>query len=237
VPALSTADVLDAWERGLAGSRPERAALLAGLAGDGTDDGLTVGARDARLLDLRERLFGSRVAGEASCPACGERLELAFDVADVRVAPPPSPGPVVVAEGGWEVRARPVTVADVDAAAAADDPRAALLARCVEDVRGAHGTGTLGDLPEPITALVVARLAEADPQADVSLALACESCRQAWDLPFDPAAFLWDELTQWAVRTLDEVAQLAAAYGWSEADILGLSPWRRQRYLAGVTGS
>ena len=34
-----------------------------------------------------------------------------------------------------------------------------------------------------------------------------------------------------ALRTLREIDVLATAYGWTETEILRLSPWRRQAYL------
>src|SRR6266516_6885637 len=48
---------------------------------------LSVGQRDAHLLVVRERTFGSQLAGFAECPVCQERLEFVFDVADIRVVP------------------------------------------------------------------------------------------------------------------------------------------------------
>jgi hypothetical protein len=52
----------------------------------------------------------------------------------------------------------------------------------------------------------------------------------------DTAALLWDEITARAGALLHEVHRLASAYGWSEAQILALSPARRARYLALVEG-
>ena len=50
-------------------------------------------------------------------------------------------------------------------------------------------------------------------------------------MPLDVAAFFWTELNAWAVRLLREIHALASAYGWREADILALSPKRRDLYL------
>jgi hypothetical protein len=47
----------------------------------------------------------------------------------------------------------------------------------------------------------------------------------------DIASYLWSEIHAWAGRMLRDVHALAAAYGWREADILAMSPWRRQAYL------
>ena len=49
--------------------------------------------------------------------------------------------------------------------------------------------------------------------------------------PPDIASFFWSEIHSWAQRALREVATLARAYGWREADILSMSARRRQAYL------
>ena len=71
----------------------------------------------------------------------------------------------------------------------------------------------------------------ADPQASVRLALTCPACAHGSERPFDVVAYLWIEVDAWARRTLAEVHALAAAYGWSEREILALSARRRQLYL------
>jgi hypothetical protein len=65
----------------------------------------------------------------------------------------------------------------------------------------------------------------------VQLSLTCPDCDARWDAPLDIASFLWSEVQAWALRTLADVHTLARAYGWAEADILALSPPRRQAYL------
>ena len=72
---------------------------------------------------------------------------------------------------------------------------------------------------------------ELDPQGDVQLALTCPQCSHHWDAPLDIVSFVWSEIHAWAVRLLRDVHVLASSYGWREADILALSPWRRQAYL------
>jgi hypothetical protein len=42
--------------------------------------------------------------------------------------------------------------------------------------------------------------------------------------------FLWNELDDWAARILSQVHILASNYGWSESEIVALSPQRRQYY-------
>jgi hypothetical protein len=79
-------------------------------------------------------------------------------------------------------------------------------------------------------------LAEADPQADIELALACPACGQVSRHEFDVLAFFWSELQAWARNLLLEVHALAQAYGWTEPQVLALSPRRRRLYLEILRG-
>ena len=78
---------------------------------------------------------------------------------------------------------------------------------------------------------MIARIAEADPQADVEVALNCPCCQHTWQTDFDIVSYLWAELHAWATRLFREVHLLASAYGWSESDILNMSARRRRHYL------
>ena len=112
------------------------------------------------------------------------------------------------------------------------DPRAFLLGRCVIDVRGAGGEAVdVALLPDAVQRAVAETMAAADPQADVQLACTCPTCGWTWAAAFDIASVLWAEIHAWARRTLRDVHALALAYGWREADVLSLSPTRRELYL------
>ncbi|HEX5725731.1 MAG TPA: hypothetical protein VFX98_09725 [Longimicrobiaceae bacterium] len=223
------------WE----GAHPaQRALALVGAAWDGVPDdepaAWPAGRRDAELLGLRERLFGPRVVSTADCPACGERVELDFAVAAVRVEGEPPPEPLALEAEGWALVARLPTAGDLAAAATAsgvEEARQVLLERCVVEAHE-HGEPRGADeLPEEVVRALGAGLAAADPQAEVRLALVCPACGHGWEALFDIASFLWSEVEAWSERTLREVHVLALAYGWREADVLALSPWRRRRYL------
>ena len=86
--ALSAAELLDVWERGLAHSPAQRALILLALACDETPveelAQFSIGRRDAQLLALREQTFGPQLASTTICPACAEQLEFNVDIADVR---------------------------------------------------------------------------------------------------------------------------------------------------------
>jgi hypothetical protein len=65
--------------------------------------------------------------------------------------------------------------------------------------------------------------------------LCCPECGRRWEVVFDIGGFLWAEINDWAEHTLRTVHSLAEAYGWSEREILNLSPLRRQLYLGMVS--
>jgi hypothetical protein len=236
--ALSASELLDAWEQGLAQPPARRAlTLLAAACPDTPADTLTelsVGQRDACLLTLREWTFGPQLAGLATCPGCGERLELSFGVADVRVNSETAAETLSLAVDGYQVRFRLPNSLDLATVAGHEDitaARQALLTQCVLAVHEEDEERPADQLPANVVEAVVDRMAQADPQANVQLDLSCPSCDQRWQAAFDIARFFWNEVDAWAQRVLREVHVLASTYGWREADILALSPWRRQFYL------
>ncbi len=88
-----------------------------------------------------------------------------------------------------------------------------------------------GELDPALEDAVAARLAEADPGARIDLAVDCPGCGAAWSAPFDIVSFLWAEVDACARRLVGDVHALASAYGWTEDDVLALSPARREAYL------
>jgi hypothetical protein len=134
----------------------------------------------------------------------------------------------------YEVRFRLPNSLDLLAVARYQDPDAArqlLLERCLLRVRQNGDDADLAQLPEEVAAATIERMAQADPQADVLLDLSCPACDHRWQAAFDIVSYFWNEIDTWAQRTLRQVHLLASTYGWHEADILAMSPWRRQLYL------
>jgi hypothetical protein len=80
-------------------------------------------------------------------------------------------------------------------------------------------------------AALATRIAELDPQADLHLALACGACEHRWTAPLDVADLVWRRVDARARSLVADVAALAAAFGWTEGEILGLSAERRRVYL------
>ena len=241
---LNASVLLEAWEHGLTQPPIQRAlTLLAATSPESPLNELaqlSIGQRDARLLALRESVFGSHLTALATCPKCSERLELNFSVADLRAAPAEEGDQALSLEAaGYETEFRLPNSFDLAAVADSQDiagSRRVLLERCLLSARQDSEERTLKELPAEVLDAIAEQMARADPQADVRLNLSCPQCDHQWEMVFDIASFLWSELNAWAYRVLREVHALASAYGWREQDILAMSPWRRQLYLEVIGG-
>ncbi len=235
--------LLQVWETRAAAHPIERALALLAAAWPERDEQswaqTSIGERDACLLTLRETLFGATLETTTRCPACGEQLESSFATTDIRVLPAPAATALHFAAQGYDIRVRLPTSADVLAVSGAptDVAALALLQRCTLAMRRFGTAIDAAQLPPDIAAELGARMAAADPGADIRIALNCPACAHAWSLAFDIVSYLWGELDDWAQALLVDVHLLASAYGWREADILALSPVRRQFYLDLVQGS
>ncbi|MGW2650131.1 T4 family baseplate hub assembly chaperone [Streptomyces sp. NPDC001393] len=237
--SVGAAALLAVWEAGLAAGYARRALLLHSAARPAADSeellSVPVGRRDADLFALRRELFGERLEVRATCRGCGEEMEFALGVQDVIGAGTAevADGPLTVETDGWTVRFRLPTAGDlaVVEASPSADAGAELVARCVLHAERS-GTEVAADtLPEHVRQRVAQAAAEADPGADVRLNLACPVCGHAATAELDIASYLWAELDAWARGTLQDVHLLAGHYGWSESEILALSPLRRRYYL------
>jgi hypothetical protein len=240
---LTTRELLDAWEAGAPQAASQRALTLLAAACPETpvDElaGLPVGRRDGLLLSLRERTFGSTLRCLFTCSECGERVEIAFDVADLRVEPAPAPSGVLSVEArGYSIEFRLPTARDlIDLpVAGVEAARRALLERCLLKALRNGVPGSVLDVPDEVIGEVSAEMERVDGQACVELGTTCPACGRARTCILDMGAFLWTEVAAWAQRTLRDVHALASAYHWSEADILAMSPWKRRAYLDLVTG-
>lgn len=231
------AALLATWEAGLAAGRTGRALLLHTVArpGAGTAELLSVpvGERDAELFGLRAELFGEQLDVRVGCPDCAEEMEFAFAARELIGTARPEPGPLRVELDGWRVGFRLPTPGDLAAAeqAPAGLARDVLLERCVLTAEHDGEPVAAQRLPEPVQRRMAEAAAAADPCADVRLNLSCPECGRAAHAELDIASYLWEELDDWARATLLDVHLLATAYGWSETEILALSPLRRRYYL------
>ena len=238
--APSNAEILALWERARAQGLAARAVTLLGALSPHETleqrSAVSLGERDSRLLRLREQLFGAEMPSVATCPQCRTRLE--FTLNSRLLTQENAPATVQhIKVGETELTLRPVNAGDLVAASACLTPgeaRRVLCERCVLDARRGDAAVAFAALDQQIIENVSAALAAADPGAELVIDAGCASCAHRWQLILDVVAFLWTEIDALAHRLLSEVHALAWAYGWREADILGLSEARRRFYLERV---
>lgn len=237
---LTSAELIQLWERGCEMPPAQRAVALAEAAsadqaGPPAAD-LPLGDRDHRLMLLRCQLLGRQVRGVDSCGECGSVLDVNFDLGSLAAGHTAAAEPVTVRFEDTVLHCRVPTTADLIAVAEGADLRGGLLARCVTRTGEDGPERPAVGLPAPVIAEVMSALSAADPLADVRLAVTCGECGYQWDTAFDIASFLWTEICAAVERVLGDVHVLASAYGWSEAEVLAVGPRRRQYYLEAVGG-
>jgi len=237
--ALSASQLLDVWERGFGQASAEQAlTLLSAACPEMSPEALSqlsIGRRNARLLTLREWTFGLGLEALVTCQGCAERLELDLRTTDLLVDAPEDEEtePLSLEADGYTIRFRLPDSTDLVGASGTETAtlRRRIFERCLLSVRHGGEEVSFSELPDGVIGLVAERMAQADPQADVTFSVACPACGHTWQATFDIVTFFWREITGWSHRILQEVHLLASAYGWTEADILAMSPWRRQCYV------
>jgi len=171
---------------------------------------LEVGARLGALVEVC-RLSGRRsLSWAVACPAagCDEELEVELPLAALADAQAAAPAPAGVRRPTGEDLARWRERAPTDA----------------EIVAALGG-------PADALAEIEAALDAADPLVDIVVRTACPGCGRAVELPVDLEGELLALARRDQDRMLEDVAALAGAFHWSEAEILALPRARRARYL------
>lgn len=189
---------------------------------------------DAAALVIRQAWIGDTIRTDIACPApgCGERIDVAFGIADyLRHHRPRRPRGVTETPGAWftldraQVRFRIPTVADLLAASAATRPVQELTGRCVE----------APEMPRALARRVDHALAALAPGLDDLIGGACPACEGVVTMRFDPLCYVLAELRNVFSGVYLDVHTLAAAYGWPEDAILALPRGRRRRYASAIT--
>jgi hypothetical protein len=194
---------------------------------------LTMGQRNTLLLDLRHKTLGALVNCFVKCSQCEAPLEFTMDIATLYAPEKDTAEPAIstLAIDDLLVRFRLPTSFDLAAIVSSVDARHMLIERCVLQAECNGQAIAAARLSETVIIALAKAMLERDPQAEIQVSLSCSECDHSWATIFDIVSFFWTELEVQAKRLLREVATLARAYGWREADILALSTVRRQFYL------
>jgi len=230
--ALSQADCLALWESGQ-GLHPLDQGLIAiqtafpETRNESVAD-WPLGRRNRALAELRCSLFGRWIRGWSACEACGEKVE--FGVDGAAISSHSTPDSEVKLQVGDRAFRLPNSRDLAQISTEADPEKAAgrLLELCF--VSPAHEEHP-AELSEQELELIGEKMAEADPLAEILLHFDCPVCGHSFDQPLDVASFFWAEIEGRSKKLLLDVYALAASFGWSESEILSLSPVRREFYL------
>lgn len=234
MPCLSASELLNLWEQAYSLPPARRAIEIVRAAHpqhSWTEIACwPIGYRDRQIARIRAELFSCRVPSVSNCPACQAPVE--FDVRldqcfQLQAVSFDLPAEQALPSGVSKLR--PLTTADVIEHLERGRDESELLHRCV--------TYSDDDSRRSIEPYAVAEQLELlDPEARIEFSLCCPDCGQNWSSLFDIVTVFWIDLNTWARRMMQEIHQLAARYGWSEAEILSISPWRRAIYL-NMTGA
>lgn len=189
---------------------------------------LSASDRDALLAALHRQLWGDRIVSSLRCPACEAWYDLSFELSGLQrhLAQQVAPHTLTAlrcmqtADGlTWRL---PSAVEEDEAAALGVEAGAALLAtHCVDD----------GDDQQAASALEALA-----PLIDVDLDAPCIECGQSQQVRFDIQSFTLQRLLDEREALLAELHAIAAGYGWSLGEILGLSRSLRRSLAQRLSG-
>jgi hypothetical protein len=234
MPILSASGLLDLWDRGTNRHPLDRALLLLEASNPQKAHAeladWTIARRDAALLKLRCSLFGPTLDSYLDCPRCRERLEFSVDGEGM-----------ISGKGEWNEEKVEAAGSRFRLPTSRDLAKIALDKNSDEAIRRlaqlclADGPDKVPDWSVEQLREIDSRLEEADPMGNIQLDFNCGNCGHRWEEAFDIGEFLWEEIEAQARKLLGEVHQLAAAYGWTEREILSMSDARRRTYMEWVS--
>jgi hypothetical protein len=201
---------------------------------------LTVGDREALLLQLRRLALGDRMACLLACPNCEKKMELDMQISELLLAPYAHANPTyeteILCQGhGYRVLFRLPTGEDQEAVAAlatgsVESASEALLRRCIAKVTSGDGQPT-DEIPSAVLNELPQKMAELDPQAEVLLKLGCPECHAQFVVPFDSADYICREMSASEREFYREIHTLSFHYHWDEDAILSMNLRKRRIYL------
>jgi hypothetical protein len=233
--------LLDAWDAGARASSAQRALLLLQTVRPESLEELSLmplGWIAAQVLTLRASLLGPTLVCLVNCRECDTMVESRVEIAQLTALADRDPvasseaAPRRFLHADYQIEFRLPTSADL--LRLHGEPREAALtfARSLV-MRASHHDAAVAvaDLPVEVNTGLARAVLEHDPLAQIELELTCPACRFSWSEPLQVTEFVWTEVSAFAQRLLTDVARLASAFGWREADILTMSDQRRRRYL------
>ncbi|HSI71291.1 MAG TPA: hypothetical protein VK941_13730 [Gillisia sp.] len=183
--------------------------------------------RDIVLLHLRKVLFGNKFTNVCSCPECGEMLEWEFFYESLDLpALDDVPDNISISLKSSERSPKLRLPTTVDMLTENED---LVIQNCLH--WPADTKLFTGDKANALRSRIFKKFDEVCVFSNLSFQLTCVNCSTRWESLFDILSYLWKEIDLWAQNFLNHVFILAKAFGWTEEEILNLSPNRRNHYL------
>lgn len=236
---LTDRDLLMIWEKTLDKSLVEKCLVFLAMVYPEYNTkevaSFSIGERDARLLHVREKMFGSTLRNAGVCPACRERIEWEVPVSDLQLQPigqHTGQDDIVIAYNGQEIHFRLPNSEDflnLSTSEKNEDNVVAMIKRCVLPSTTINYGAE--DWSPALIEIISEKFAELDPQGDIVIKLSCPQCKHEWVSIFDIMFYIWTEIQEKVYTLYREIITLARYFSWSENEILSLSPFRRQLYL------
>ncbi len=190
---------------------------------------MPLGIRDKRLLSIRAMAFGSDFAGTVTCNPCKEKIEFNVDIGDF-ISLSGGDNTFQVSYQGRQYSFRPLSTRDLMAISNSGQdsgPNDLVKILCLDDDLVKD---RILERPEFIERVNQA-LEEHQCISDIALTSDCPECRHTMKSIFDIVHVLDADITHAAGLFLEEIHQLATAYGWTEDTIFSVPRARRNWYV------
>jgi hypothetical protein len=198
---------------------------------------LPVGIRDSLLLKLRQSIFGNILSSTSVCPSCDEKVEWEMQIESFGLSQPEESVNIKnfkFRKGDYSIAFRLPNSGDIlhlSSDQTVETSYRWLLSRCILDIKHKRKELRYEDLPSDILDALAEQMTRKDKFADIRISLSCNKCSFQWEAVFDIISYFWTETNSWARQLLLEIGILASNFGWSEKQIIQLSPVRRKIYL------
>lgn len=199
---------------------------------------MSIGERNARLLQLQEWIFGNKMFHITYCQNCNEKLEWETDTTSMFLQ---NINNNFIAENytlqfkGYEISYRLINNLDIlniqKNNISHTEAKASLLQSCLLEAKKSNKIIAIEKLPNTVFDAIEKQMAVNDPQANMQFNLHCPACKHSWQAAFDIMNFFWEEVNIWAERMMQEIYILSHYLHWTEKDILRMPAQRRQKYL------
>lgn len=194
---------------------------------------MLVGDRDYLVLQIRRLTLGDRVHAVIVCPACENKMDMDFDIAEIPVQFRPQTSSIFTERlADRTVRFRLPNGSDQESTIGKSIEIASneLFQRCLVDDGGKTPS-------EEERQFIIDAMERAAPVVELELELVCPGCGEHFTQPFDTTSYFFEELNVNSKGLLREIHALALFYHWSETEILRLRRDRRRAYLGLINES